>query len=825
MNKRLQLSLASAQNEKDVEGAYRSQITSVKHGKLTSPYRCDGLFTMLGSNVRMLMEFKHNCNLKNSLHQAQVLVQCLFYLKAFEKAGEPLPTTILVGDINECFVIHTNDVIKYLSWENVDWSIAPSEAYGKFPELVMAINSDEEIHPLVFDVNESGFDFTESVIERVKSLTSEVNHRIRITPLNIVTVFDHFNSRVLKNNVTLSSNEKANLFIQILVNQTENYVHPAKKGQLVTKSYGNIPVVASESKSFFSHFNASDYSPREKEALTALVDRLVEESVRRAKGEYFTPPLFVHEAHKSLDVAFGADWKENYVVWDPACGTANLTRDFHFCNLYLSTIEQSDINTIEQVGYNPEAKAKFQFDFLNDSVDKLPEGLRVALDEGRVIFLMNPPYAAGTGRTESQIKAGTSNTDIRTKMSAEGYGKSVNNLYTQFMYRVQTFKPAGLALFAPSLYLTGGSFKPFRKLWSQDFDFFGGFVFSSKHFSDTAGSWPVLFSTWKKTNDSQKTLSNNHSVEQLDVDGTGLAIDGFRPWKNLNNLDRSIPASKWIREEVKGLKTQDAPQLSSACQVKQDGRGSLVEGALGYMVNNADTCYYNGTMVCLFSSTFSAANGLSIIPANFLKCCTLFSARRSVRDTWLNHHDEYQAPDDHLMLTPAYKQFEADSVVHALFNTASQQSSLRNVQYKGASHTINNEFFWLSRNEMMDLANDCQFDDLYQDAKLNNPHNSTRYVHNLLLQGSTPLRDQLSPDALEILDIGTELLRKSMMFRKEMAETNPEFHLQAWDAGWAQVKRVVEPYFAEEYKAFRKKYNEFDERMCGQVYDLGFLHV
>jgi len=823
MSKRLQLSLASAQNEKDVEGAYRSQIASVKHGKLASPYRCDGLFTLLSSNVRMLMEFKHNCNLKNSLHQAQVLVQCLFYLKAFEKAGDTLPTTILVGDINECFVIHTNDVIKYLSLENIDWSVAPSEAYGKFPELVMAINSDEEIHPLVFDVNEPGFDFTESVIERVKSLTSQVNHRIRITPLNIVTVFDHFNSHVLKNNVTLSSNEKANLFIQILVNQTENYVHPAKMGQLVTKSYGNIPVVASESKSFFSHFNASDYSPREKEALTALVDRLVEENVRRAKGEYFTPPLFVHEAHKSLDIAFGVDWKENYVVWDPACGTANLTRDYHFNNLYLSTIEQSDINTIEQVGYNPEAKAKFQFDFLNDSVDKLPEGLRLALEEGRVIFLMNPPYAAGTGRTETQIKAGTSNTDIRTKMAADGYGKSVNNLYAQFMYRVQTFKPAGLGLFSPSLYLTGGSFKPFRKLWSQDFDYANGFVFSSKHFSDTAGSWPVLFSTWKKTNDSQKSLSNSHSVEQLDVDGTGLAIDIFRPLKSLNNLDLSTPASKWIREEVKGLKTQDAPQLSSACQVKQDGRGSLVEGALGYMVSNANTCYYNGTDVCLFSSTFSVANGLSIIPNNFLKCCTLFSARRSIQKTWMNESDEYAAPTSAMMQTAAYKQFEVDSVIHALFNNASQQSSLRKIDYKGKTYDINNEFFWLHRSDMMDLANDCHFDDLYQDAKTNNPNNNQRFVHNILFQGDSPLTDRLSPDALEILEIGTELLKKSMAFRKEMAETNPEFHLQAWDAGWAQVKRVVEPYFKDEFKAFRKKYNEFDERMSGQVYALEFL--
>ena len=50
---------------------------------------------------------------------------------------------------------------------------------------------------------------------------------------------------------------------------------------------------------------------------------------------------------------YGEDWKEKYVVWDPAWGTGNLTRDYKFKELYVSTLGYSDIQTAEQMGYNP----------------------------------------------------------------------------------------------------------------------------------------------------------------------------------------------------------------------------------------------------------------------------------------------------------------------------------------------------------------------------------------------------------------------------------------------------------------------------------------
>jgi len=114
----------------------------------------------------------------------------------------------------------------------------------------------------------------------------------------------------------------------------------------------------------------------------------------------------------------------------------------------------------------------------------------------------------------------------------------------------------------------------------------------------------------------------------------------------LYSTDKTTAASAWIRKEVKGKKTFDAPQLSSGCKVKQNGRGMIIENALGYVQYNANNVYFNDTNVSMFSGAFSGANGLSVIPKNFMKVVSLFAARRLIKRNWLNDKDEYLPPSE-----------------------------------------------------------------------------------------------------------------------------------------------------------------------------------
>jgi hypothetical protein len=204
----------------------------------------------------------------------------------------------------------------------------------------------------------------------------------------------------------------------------------------------------------------------------------------------------VDKSHEYITYVFGEDWKEKYVVWDPAWGTGNLTRDYKFKELYCSTLNQSDIDTANQMGYNPEA-IKFQFDFLNDPDEKLPQELRNAINQGReIIVLMNPPYAAGTA-DKNGSRSNMSNTKIKEKMVKDKYGKSVQNIYAHFIYRISELKIYSICFFSPMNFMQTESFQNFRDKFYTKYNFEKGFLMNSSNFADVS-SWALTFTIWEK---------------------------------------------------------------------------------------------------------------------------------------------------------------------------------------------------------------------------------------------------------------------------------------------------------------------------------------
>jgi hypothetical protein len=793
-------------NEKDVENSYRQYFTrKISDMIFTSPFGCDGLGESKSNNLRVLCEFKDELDLKSKIGQIKVLSQTVYYLKKFELTGKMLPTTVFVGDKNECFVIHANDLFKYLSMD-LDWSLAPSNAY-KNTSLTNEMMDDENINPHVFSIHN-----IDDCLKKVKDLTKGITRLIPITPHNLTEVFSYFEKNVLGKH-SLNTNQLANLFTQILINPDDNYLHPVKKRKtVVTKSFNEVPVKTRESfTSFFSHFS-NEYTPRQKEDLTAVVDRLIQDVTRRKQGEFFTPTIWVDKAHEYISSVYGDDWKEKYVVWDPAWGTGNLTRDNKFNELYVSTLNYSDIQTAEQMGYNPEA-VKFQFDFLNDDYDFLPKGLRDGIEIGKdIIVLINPPYASSANFGETDKKE-TSKTKQNELMIKEGMGKSAQNLYTQFLYRIcklqEINKNIKLCLFSPSLFLTGPSFKEFRKLFNNNFKFESGFLFKASHFSEVTNDWGINFICF---NNGQ----NNGSVVLDILDTNEFSEFVFNGTKELYNLDDNKNASIWVREEVKKSKTNpNTPQMQNATNIYTGNKpsGAYVENSLGYFYNNSNCVDKNSTNVAMWSVGFYAGHGVSVTPENFNKCTSLFTARKIINKNWINSKNEYLTPNSE---HEHYQQFINDSIVVSLFHIHSYQSSLRQVTYKDQLWDIKNEFFWMSKEEIMELANTNNYNELYNDARTDN----NRYVHNLLF-GEQNIYEQLSPDAKLVLDKATELVRLSMNIRSHFADDHN--HLNSWDAGYAQLKLVWKEYFSEEFKEFRQLYKNLEDRMRPLVYELGFL--
>lgn len=801
--------------ERECEAVYNKGINLYfPNTSITHPFACDGFLdtkTEAGKLLKLIIEYKFDELLSSKTGRAKVLIQVVFYMKQFELNGLILPNVCMVGDVNECFVIHTNALLKYLD-EDVEWTIAPSTAHNVYPDLVLKIANDEEINPFVFNIDEN-FSFKD-VAQKITDLADNVQRYVHVTEHNIATIYDYFCRNVIKNVKKIKSHDLVGIFMGVITNGDEYYQHPTKKNILVTP-LGNIDINGDGFKSFFSYFQRN-YTPQEKNNLTAIADRLIEDTDRRNNGDFWTPTLFVDYAHKMISEQLGEDWKEKYVVYDCACGGKNLTRDYKFKELYCSTLFDSELKISER--YNREANS-FQFDFLNDGLEKLPKGLLDAFEQNKpIVFFLNPPYATSANKmgADGSSKKGVAKTMVNNVMLSDKIGASSQNLYAQFLYRIIMIKRefnltnCHIALFSPTLFLSGSSWTKFRTAYLNEFAFDNGVQFKASHFADCSDSWGISFSLW---HNGETTDKNNFNYTLIDNENGDIVEVGN---KAVYNIDGLKTASDWAKEPIKKIETFETINCSSGVKIRpdtSDNRGTNFEGSFGYFLNAGNNVDMNTQKVSLFTMAYGNGNGHGINKDNFTRCTALFSARKLIEKNWINSKDEYLAPNEQ---HEKYNEFVNDSVIYSLFHSASNQSSLRQVEYKGKLWDIKNEFFWMSKQEIMNLANEYNMDEIYEDAKTSDE----RYVYKYIQEH----KEEFSQEALDVLNKAIELTKKSFKYRQLFADEHPEYQLEkCWDAGFYQLKAIWKEYMKDGFEEFKKSYKALSDKMRPMVYSIGFL--
>ena len=500
---------------------------------------------------------------------------------------------------------------------------------------------------------------------------------------------------------------------------------------------------------------------------------------------------------------------------DTSCGTKNLERDYRFKELYLSTLEPSELEISKQ--YCPEAKAA-ALDFLNSTDEELfaaMPGLEEALKADRkVVWLMNPPYLRANKKDHTNVAASL----VNKQMNVEKFGKCSANLYTQFLYRIIQLKKKYnttnfvLAFFCKPGYLTAGDFKKFRKLFLKEFKFENGMLFNAGHFADTASTWGINFSIWTSDETTDKNVFR-HDLMDVNDDGDIIKIGE----KELYNIDGKKPMPEWLSGAMAGVEKVKALPLTNAISVKTDGRvymELLAKNALGFFFSKANDVQHSGQESSIFTSVLASGmgGGINVLPANFARCCAAFAARRLVKGDWINDKDEYTVPnvDD-----PAYKNFEADSLVFSLFDSNSQQSSLRGVSYKNKSWDVLNHFFFVPSKDMAEWADEAGLNMTYAEA------NAAPDRH--MVKALAEAEPYMSDEAKAVLAEARWLVRASMKYRELFDDEHPEYQVRTFDAGWYQIKAVLKEYMPEELKKFRELTKKLADRMRPAVYELNFL--
>lgn len=740
----------------------------------------------------------------------------LFYLKKFDEHGDILPNVCLVGDLDECFVIHTNALLKYLD-EDIDWSVAPSKAAELNLDLVQKISEDADINPFVFVfVVDSNFSFKE-VADKITDQANNIKRYVHITEHNLSRIFDYFCNNVLdeKSKSKLSAHDLVEIFMGIISDKMNYYQHTHDPNTLVYNDK-KTKINSGKFNSFFSHFDR-EYTPQETMRLKGIGDRLLEDMQRRKSGDFWTPTIWSDKAHEMIGKQLGTDWKEKYVVWDNCWGTGNLTRDYRFGELYCSTLFESELNIA--ANYNPEA-TKFQFDFLNNDIPtdvvptqtKLPKGLLEAFEQNKpIVFFLNPPYArnGGDGK-QAGVSERVAETVANHQMQEDEMGACSANLYGQFLYRIMKIKQkfklkeCYIAIFCPTLFLVGQSFKKFRKVFLDEFSFEDAFQFRASEFANVSDKWGIGFTILK----SGKTINKETFEYRIaEYDGEEIKFNGS---KIIYNADNDKRYSEYITSSKK--RTRVFPTQTNALKIVEKDGIKVSDEFLGTLLNDGNLIDTNPQGVSIFSSVGKKGGNsvVSVETDNFTRCTALFSARKLIEKNWINSKDEYLVPDES---HPQYDEFVNDSIVHSLFHSSSQQSSLRQVDYKGKKWDIKNEFFWMSRQEIEQLANSNNLVQTYNDARTS----KDRYVYTKL-QGIT-----LSPEAQAVLDKACEIVRNTFKYRSMFDSEHPEYQIMNWDCGWYQIKALAQEYAKPYYAEFVKLFKALEEKMRPMVYELGFL--
>lgn len=549
---------------------------------------------------------------------------------------------------------------------------------------------------------------------------------------------------------------------------------------------------------------------------------------RRRTGFFPTPQIWADYAHSRLSSILGPDWYSEFVVWDPACGTGNLTKSYSFKNLYSSTLMPEELSAAAL--FNREAE-HFQFDFLNDYIPmpgelvagetKMPKGLLEAfMGDKKILFFLNPPYARnnGGGFMSNATSTTVSDTKLNVQMKAEGYGACSANLYAQFLYGIEKIKReykltnCYIGIFCKSLFLTGGSYDKFREHFLNDFEYIDGFQFNAKHFADCSDAWGVLFSMWKsgETEDKENFTVDNCDIKG-DVSNNEIIITDK---KCLYNIGDNETASEWVLPSGKYEKMNVVP-LTSGLKIGNNTTSKMNKGTLGGLVNKGNNVQQSAQLVAILNGRFNdkGTRVVDIMPENFTKCVALFSARRLITGkygTWINDKDEYLAPNESHQ---KFEEFVNDSVIFSLFESASNQSSLCQVKYKEKLWDIKNEFFWMSRAEIMDFADEAGNNECYEQAAAS----SDRYVYKYLAKVT------LSPEAQEVLELAEALVRESFKYREMFGDDYPDYQINNWDCGYYQLKKLWSEYLPEEFREFRLAFGALASAMRPMVYELGFL--
>lgn len=402
--------------------------------------------------------------------------------------------------------------------------------------------------------------------------------------------------------------------------------------------------------------------PSRKDFWQYIIDRrdlLVPHDIRERKGSYFTPQIWVEKSQEYLMRELGENWQDEYYIWDCCAGTGNLLNGLtNKYNIWASTIDQADVDVMKdriKNGANLLENHVFKFDFLNDSFDALPDGLKNIINSEekrkKLVIYINPPYAeAATKRTITGT--GENKTDVSVSTTAyekfkNRIGLAGRELFALFLIRICSEIPGCIiGNFSKLKLLLAPTFKKFRKQFTYRLNSI--FLVEANTFDNVKGIFPIGFHVWQY----DKHFTFSHIVADI-YDRHGELISK----KTLQNYENFASINDWLISTRKRKSEFDLGFMSAkGCDFQNQN--------FVFIINNKNQLPH--------------PRGTIITDSNLLECSIYFAARKVIVPKWTDDRDQYIAPSDKLNNDNIFK---SNCLVYTLFSQANNIKSSEGINH------------------------------------------------------------------------------------------------------------------------------------------------
>ena len=380
------------------------------------------------------------------------------------------------------------------------------------------------------------------------------------------------------------------------------------------------------------------------------LDLLVPQDVRERKGAFFTPQKWVELSQEYLAKELGENWQDEYTIWDCCAGTGNMEAGLtNKYKVWASTLDQQDVDVMKERiknGANLLDSHVFQFDFLNDSFDKLPEGLRQIVSDPeqrkKLVIYINPPYAEGDSRIGHGRNISEENYVTRTYSASMGYGK--RELFVQFLTRInEEIHGCVIGEFSTPKILQAPKFREVRAHFRSSL--LGMFMVPAYTFDNVKGDFPICFKVWQTEIDRSEEVWPQTDV--YDADGC------FRFQKTLVCYDDKSLINDWVTSF---------------------GNNDNCPSSHGTIIAIANDFENQGTIrVCEPNRPWNHQFQWQITSGNIVESCAYMTVRTIFAHDYTNHYDQFLWPNCCFALDG---EFKGDCLTYVIFHSKNRFSCL-----------------------------------------------------------------------------------------------------------------------------------------------------